>query len=284
MASNSSRRGEVSEREAELASHALHNLATSLGNLRQELEQQLSFPADQDASPADRVASQRRLAELRSSTQRLLAAVLDQHPLAVLCVTSFREFRAWMEQTEKFLKMPYTFSWDDPGQVFEEIYGSVALIEEWTAQLQVAVPRSLRSVFLVHGHDTKAQKAVKYFLENKGFKVIVLGEQAGRGSPLIEKFHLHARQVVFAVVLLTGDDRGGPASADPRSYRLRARQNVIFELGFFRAALGPERVCVLYDDDVEIPSDYQGVEYVSMGEDWEHRLLLELRAAGLDER
>ena len=284
MTFNRSKLGDVGEREAELAAHALQSLATSLGNLRQELEQQLGFPADQDASPAERIASQRRLAELRSATQRLLAAVLEQHYSAVLCVTSFRELRAWADQTEKFLKMPYTFSWDDPGQVFEDIFGSVALTNEWTTRLEVAVPRSLRSVFLVHGHDLKAQKSVKYFLENQGFNVIVLGEQAGRGGTLIEKFHLHAKQVVFAVVLLTGDDRGGPVKSEPGSYRLRARQNVIFELGFFRAALGPERVCVLYDDEVEIPSDYQGVEYVSFGEDWEQRLLLELRAAGLDQR
>src|SRR5689334_7271032 len=100
MTINPSRLGELGERAVELASHALQSLATSLGNLREELEQQLGFPADQDASPADRVASQRRLAELRSATQRLLAAVLEQHYSAILCVTSFRDLSSWADQTE----------------------------------------------------------------------------------------------------------------------------------------------------------------------------------------
>jgi predicted nucleotide-binding protein len=47
--------------------------------------------------------------------------------------------------------------------------------------------------------------------------------------------------------------------------KYRARQNVIFELGYFVAKLGRENVIALYTEDgenrCEIPSDISGVLY-----------------------
>jgi predicted nucleotide-binding protein len=88
--------------------------------------------------------------------------------------------------------------------------------------------------------------------------------------------------VGFAVVLLTGDDRGGSATAKDDQLELRARQNVILELGFFLGRLGRSRVCALHRDGVEIPSDYSGVLYVKLDQqgDWRLQLAKELKAAG----
>jgi predicted nucleotide-binding protein len=64
----------------------------------------------------------------------------------------------------------------------------------------------------------------------------------------------------------------------------RARQNVILELGYFLGKLGRGRVCVIYVDGVEIPSDYHGVVFVPLDEAgaWRLRLARELKAAGFD--
>ena len=62
-----------------------------------------------------------------------------------------------------------------------------------------------------------------------------------------------AREVGFAVVLLTPDDLGGAAGGDAQMSR--ARQNVVFELGYFVGSLGRARACLLCKGDVEIPSD-----------------------------
>ena len=64
--------------------------------------------------------------------------------------------------------------------------------------------------------------------------------------------------------------------------KLRARQNVIFELGFFIGRLGRNRVCGLYTTNVEIPSDYSGVLYIPLDEHgaWRMSLAKELKAAG----
>lgn len=76
----------------------------------------------------------------------------------------------------------------------------------------------------------------------------------------------------------------GAARDDIHNLRPRARQNVIFELGFFIGRLGRQRVCALHKGDVEIPSDFAGVLWVPMdpGGAWRFTLGREMKAAGLD--
>ena len=137
-------------------------------------------------------------------------------------------------------------------------------------------------IFLVHGHDEMAIQAVARFLENLDQEVILLREQPNCGRTIIEKFEDYS-DVGFAVVLLTGDDRGGPATASTDELHLRARQNVILELGFFLGRLGRSRVCALFVEGIEIPSDYSGVLYIKLDTEgaWRLQLAKELKAAGL---
>ena len=63
----------------------------------------------------------------------------------------------------------------------------------------------------------------------------------------------------------------------------RARQNVVFELGYFMGKLGRERVCPLFKGEVEKPSDIDGIVYVPMdnSDGWQLKLALEMDQAGL---
>ena len=111
---------------------------------------------------------------------------------------------------------------------------------------------------------------------------MILDEQASQGKTIIEKFESHA-QVRFAIALLTPDDTGSLSNDD--TPRPRARQNVIFELGFFIGRLGRYRVCALTNGEVEIeiPSDYSGVVYIPMDDGgWKFGLVKELKAAGFN--
>jgi predicted nucleotide-binding protein len=135
-------------------------------------------------------------------------------------------------------------------------------------------------IFIVHGHDDSTKETVARFIESLDLHAVVLHEQPNSGRTIIEKFEAYSN-VGFAVVLLTPDDIG--ASLKDRENLLhRARQNVILELGFFLGKIGRERVCVLYKEGVEIPSDYQGVLYTpydSSGS-WRSQLAKELKHAG----
>lgn len=142
-------------------------------------------------------------------------------------------------------------------------------------------PWSSHKIFLVHGHDEAALHETARFLEKLEQEVIVLREQPNKGRTIIEKFEDYA-DVGFAVVLLTADDVG--SCKDATEQKLRARQNVVFEMGYFIGRLGRDRVCALYSPGVEIPSDYSGVLYQELDSrgSWRLELAKELKAAGYD--
>lgn len=139
-------------------------------------------------------------------------------------------------------------------------------------------PKARRKVFIVHGHDAGPREAVARTLERLDFEPVILHERPNKGRTIITKFQQEAADVGFAVVLMTPDDPG--ASADLR----RARQNVVFELGFFIGALGPERVAAIVKGNVERPSDFDGVMYIPFDDagSWRHTLARELGAAGFE--
>jgi predicted nucleotide-binding protein len=140
-----------------------------------------------------------------------------------------------------------------------------------------------RDVFIVHGRKDGPRDAVARFVERFGLKAIILQEEASGGRTIIEKVEHHSEDVGFAVVLLTAEDRGGLMDGDPKTFKLRARQNVILELGYFVGKIGRNRVGVLHEDGVEIPSDFHGVVYIRLdsGGAWKLMLAREMSEAGL---
>lgn len=142
-------------------------------------------------------------------------------------------------------------------------------------------PRPLTGrVFVVHGRDVGRAHEVARFLESLKLHPIILAEQANEGRTIIEKFEQFA-DVDFAVVILTADDEGSLRGSPEVS--LRARQNVILELGYFIGALDRSRVSALYFEGVELPSDIHGVAYIlfDQNEGWKAKLLRELQASGV---
>lgn len=138
-------------------------------------------------------------------------------------------------------------------------------------------------VFLVHGHGMAVLHETARFLEKLDQDVIILREQPNQGKTIIEKF-VEYSEVGFAIVLLTPDDKGGTFSTSFESQLPRARQNVIFELGYFIGKLGRNRVCALYSPGVEIPSDYSGVLFIELDDKgaWRLALAREMKAAGFN--
>lgn len=148
--------------------------------------------------------------------------------------------------------------------------------------LEPSEPGVAGRVFVIHGHNTSAKESTARFLEKLGLEAVILHEQPNSGNTIIEKFHLNSN-VSFAVALLTGDDEAREAGTRSGLKR-RARQNVLFEFGFFIGKLGRKRVCALVEEGVEIPSDYQGVVFIPLDAagHWKFDLIRELKAVGLD--
>lgn len=151
-------------------------------------------------------------------------------------------------------------------------------------QLQHSKERGIMSnkVFIVHGHDEAAKLDTARTLEKAGFEAIILHEQPDMGRTIIEKFEDYA-DVSFAVILYTECDLGRAKENPAGSEQYRARQNVVFEHGFFVGRLGRDHVCALVKGNVEIPSDLDGIVYVSMDAAgmWKISLAKNMQAVGL---
>lgn len=142
------------------------------------------------------------------------------------------------------------------------------------------VEGSSKNVFIVHGRDDGVKETIARLITNLGYNPIILHEQPSEGKTVIEKFETNA-DACFAIALLTPDDMGGLSGQT--DFKPRARQNVIFEFGYFIGRLSRVRVCAITKSDIEIPSDYAGVVYIPMDAAGAWRLLLlrEMKAAGL---
>jgi predicted nucleotide-binding protein len=131
--------------------------------------------------------------------------------------------------------------------------------------------RTSNKVFIVHGRDESTKNEAALFLSSIGLEPIILHTRPHRGRHLLLKFQEESEGAAFAVVLITPDDEGALVGGTPRK---RARQNVVFELGFLIGKLGTPNVAALVKGDVERPSDFDGIGYIDFDPNGEWKRLL----------
>ena len=139
--------------------------------------------------------------------------------------------------------------------------------------------RNNRKIFVVHGRDETKKIELKNFLKAINIDPIILDEQKRVGKTLLDKFEYYANSSSFAIVLMTGDDFGGLSDTffsqsteegrqinenDEPVRETRARQNVIIEFGYFWGRLGINKICILCEEGVKMPSDVHGVSYFKL--------------------
>ena len=101
-----------------------------------------------------------------------------------------------------------------------------------------------KKVFVVHGHDDLAKTQMARFIEKAGLEPVILHEQVSSGMTIIEKIESY-NGVGFAVILYTHCDFGGSNKSDATPHA-RARQNVVFEHGYFLGHLGRSKVLHIF--------------------------------------
>lgn len=169
---------------------------------------------------------------------------------------------------------------------YEQMMSILKAVKEVSSERKVTMINKsnydIKKVFIVHGHNDVVKQTVARTLEKLNLNPIILAEQPDKGRTVIEKFESEGNDVGFAVVLLTADDKGRKNYA--RKMQDRARQNVVFEMGYFMGRLGRERVFLLLQEGVEEPSDLKGVVYTPLDKDgyWKYRLVKELQEQGYD--
>ncbi len=146
-------------------------------------------------------------------------------------------------------------------------------------------------VFVVHGHKKLTRLEIKDFLRDCGLEPIVLSDQTNGGTTaLIDKFERESKNVSAAIILFTGDDKGASckdlnsmkSTEDKiKKLRYRARQNVVFEAGYFMGKLGKGRVIIFTDKkNIEFPGDIANTVYITK-DNWKNEIRQELCQMGL---
>lgn len=152
------------------------------------------------------------------------------------------------------------------------------LSEEISSNNELNISDNKNKVFVVHGHDSELKYQVSYLLRKIGLTPIVLHEQTNSSRTIIEKIEKYGNDAGVAIVLFTPDDFGNVKSEEDS--KPRARQNVVFEAGYFMGLLGRERtILVVSDKSIELPGDLQGVVYSEISE---LNIARELKAMGLN--
>lgn len=194
--------------------------------------------------------------QITSLTNRSITANIGNHPNAQLI-----EHQHWGNST---------------------ISPAVGILQDTAATEMITPPAKTEKIFIVHGHDDVAKTYVHHFLNQlTGKDAVILHEQGNSSQALIEKLENAASEIGYAVILLTPDDLGR-AKTDTE-LETRGRQNVIFEMGYFMALLGRDKVAVLHQNDVAEPGDIRGMLYISFNSfsnDWKGKLAGELKNAG----
>jgi len=163
--------------------------------------------------------------------------------------------------------------------VTEKQYQSISVL------LKLMIGKSsFDSVFIIHGHG-EYKNTVARFVESIGITPIILSEQPDGGRTIIEKFEKESSRADFAIALYTPDDIGGVVNTKYEELNPRARQNVVFEHGFFTAKLGRENVVVLLKNGVkklEIAGDNDGIIYVPFDDSggWKEQIRQALSRSG----
>ncbi len=147
-----------------------------------------------------------------------------------------------------------------------------------------------KNVFIVHGHEKLHIHELKDILKDVGVSCLIGIEDNKLGKTIIEAIEENINKCEYGIVLLTPDDVGCSkkdfeSEGFDKSKKCRARQNVILEMGYLMGKLGRDKVMILYKKEgVELPSDINGMLYVSYKEDVKEAgmdIIKELKKSGI---
>lgn len=244
------------------------------------------------------------------SDKEKLQGLLDELEIIIkeTCPSTSKRFQKWYYKTDRFIKRYFGNS--EEYNRWGEYYGKIINGYSFQTREMTAALTNIQSdlevyleemeeepdyhmtekkcgrqevefdnskVFIVHGHDENLRLKVEILLKDHGIEPIILKDSVNKGlTTLIEKIEKYSGAGA-AVCLFTADDTG--KAKKESDLHDRARQNVVFETGYFLGLLKRQRVIVISDESIELPSDLRGVVTLNSG-DFEINLLRELSSIG----
>lgn len=110
-------------------------------------------------------------------------------------------------------------------------------------------------VFIGHGGSSQWRDLKDHLADKHQFKIEAYETGARAGHTIRDVLEEMITKSSFAILVMTGEDKDGDGN-------LRARQNVIHEIGLFQGKLGFNKAIVLLEKETEEFSNINGIQQV----------------------
>lgn len=116
-----------------------------------------------------------------------------------------------------------------------------------------------KRIFISHGRSKEWYKVQAFIERDIKLETLELAQEPILGRTVLQKLNDEAGRCGYAVIVMTGDDIIGD--------EVRARENVMHEIGFFQGMYGLQNVTLLHEEGVNIPSNIHGLVYIPFPKD-----------------
>lgn len=179
----------------------------------------------------------------RTEGLELLHFVIDKYPKTIPLLMTTKD-RGTTELVSEAMKVGARYFFDKNSDLFEE---------KLTLRIKEVLMERTNNIFISHGHNELLKLKLKDFIVTRLKRTpVILSEQPSKGLTIVEKLENVSEQCSFAIVLMTKDD-------EQKDGGVRARQNVIHEIGFFQGKYGRRNVVLLAERGVEFFSNISGI-------------------------
>ena len=142
----------------------------------------------------------------------------------------------------------------------ESVYGQLGLYEELPSNTQPAMDRDTtnnenKKIFIGHGGSHVWREFKDFIVETLELDYEEFNRISAVGKPTSERLKEMLEESSIAIIIMTGEDEQADGS-------LRARENVIHEIGLFQGKLGFEQTIILLEDGCKDFSNIHGITHI----------------------
>lgn len=185
------------------------------------------------------------------------------------CTTELKELLPELFSDLPDVKIPEPFGKGMKGETIYTIHQATPIIQNIDYILEVRTNYRVgenienkerpKRVFISHGRSKEWYKVQAYIEKDINLATLELAQEPILGRTVLQKLNDEASRCGYAVIVMTGDDMVGE--------EIRARENVMHEIGFFQGKYGLQNVTLLHEEGVNIPSNIHGLVYIPFPKD-----------------
>ncbi len=167
------------------------------------------------------------------------------------------------------LEIPKPIGHSPDGAIFEEndinpLVSTLDYIIELSANIRIGEKvddkEKMKRVFISHGRSKEWYKILAFLEKDLQIASLELAQEPHLGRTVLQKLNEESNKCCVAIIVMTGDDI---VSND----EIRARENVMHEIGYFQGKYGLGNVILLHEEGVNIPSNIHGLGYIGFPKD-----------------